>query len=287
MLFVILTVLAYLGFNLAIFLSIGQGGALAIAVANVIGALVTAAFFRRQLNGVKPWVAALGSIGILLIVVGLRQSHTYLPVSLSMEAVYNLFAISSWPLFVLLNLKWSKHFSERPNRFDLGCHFVMAGLVLTRFATYGEYVLSIASILWILVAVAGYSLFNVSIKLSAGSRATNVLMNVGGGLLITVYSLSFDGIGALSNWTPEYSWGLLLGGLSIFGIVWALGASYTFFGQKGQGSLVAPMVYDGLLIAAPSVMLVTGETGQLSVWTFVVAYLMLVVTFVRYRHHNK
>jgi len=286
---VLLTVVAYLFFNLAIWLSVGEGGLLALAGANALGATITLAFYyRKEVQGKgspKP-AAMIGAVGILLIVIGLRQAHATLPVSLSMEAVYNGFAIVSWPMFVALALLFPTHFTERPNKFDLGCHFLMAFLVAARFLTYGAVDWNIMSILWVVIAILGYAAFNVGIKLGKSHRATNITMNFAGALLVLGYALL---IGDLGYWqaSPRYLGGLFLGGAAIFGIVRELGASYGHFGAMKKGSLVAPLVYDGILVLSPTVMIVTGEWDKISVWTIVVGLGMLGVTVVRYRHHMK
>lgn len=284
---IFVTVFSYLMFNLAIWLAVGQGGLLALAGANVGGGLLTLAWFwKDQVKGksLPNWpVAALGAVGILLIVSGLRGTHASMPVSLGMEAVYNGFAMVSWPLFVALGTIWPKRFTDRPNRFDLSCHFVMAGLVAMRFQTYDGLVLNPSCLVYVAVAIAGYMCFNVSIKLAKGHRATNVTMNLGGAGLVAM--LAFV-TGDAGYWLPnvQHIGGAVLGCAAIFGIVRGLGAAYQHFGARQQASLVAPLVYDGILVASPSVMLVTGE--KISVWTVVLAAGMLAVTWTRYRHNT-
>lgn len=287
---VLMTVAAYLAFNLSIWLSIGKGGIPALAGANILGGLITLAWYYKKEVKNKGYpkftISFLGALGILLIVAGLRNAHASIPVSLSMESVYNGFACLSWPLFVLLNLRWPKTFSERPNRFDLGCHAAMAILVLTRFLTYGEVGWNFMAVIWVMVAIAGYMMFNISIKLGKAHRATNIAMNLLGGLLVAIMAACVGDFGQWS-WTGRYLFGLLLGGLAIFGIVKYLGASYGHFGALKKGSLVAPLVYDGILVASPLVMVITGEWSRISVWTLLVAAGMLAVTTLRYRHHMK
>ncbi len=279
------TIGAYLIFNLAVWFSLGKGGLTAMGLANMLGALATTLAYGAQIQkqGTTPrWlIAALGSLGILAIVVGLNGSHGHLPVSLSIEAVYNGFALASWPMFVALNLVWPKTFLEHPNRFDLGCHCLMAVMVYTRFATYGSYNLNLVGMAWIALAVAGYMLFNVGIKLAAGHRATTIAMNVGGGTLLCLAGV-FSGE-ALHLSSIATLGGAIMGGIGAFGVVRGLGSSYAHFGPLGKASLVAPLVYDGILVASPAIMVITGETP--TVWTFGVAAGMLAITVVRYRHH--
>lgn len=286
---VFLTVVAYLFFNLAIWLSVGEGGLLALAGANALGATITLVYyFRKEVKGKgspKP-AALIGAIGILLIVIGLRQAHATLPVSLSMEAVYNGFAIGSWPMFVALAVFFPTHFTERPNRFDLACHFVMAILVAARFLTYGNVDWNAMSILWVVIAILGYAAFNIGIKLGKSHRATNITMNFAGAGLVLVYAIIIGDIGFWEA-SPRYLGGLLLGGAAIFGIVRELGSSYSHFGAMKKGSLVAALVYDGILVLSPTVMIVTGEWDRISVWTILVGLGMLGVTVVRYQHHMK
>jgi len=200
------------------------------------------------------------------------------------EAVYNGFAIGSWPLFVLLAILWKNQFNEKPNWFDLGCHLAMATMVFGRFYTYpGNFQFTTIGMAWIAVAIAGYALFNISIKLSKGHRPTNVGMNIGGGLLLAAASLVW--YGGLNVEHLEWK-GIALGGLSILGIVWALGKSYAHFGAQKKASLVAPLVYDGLLVTAPLLSLATGEPTS---WTsgLAVGFGMLLITFVRWRYHSR
>jgi hypothetical protein len=231
----------------------------------------------------KWHVALLGSAGITCIVFGLIGAHGRLPVSLSVEAVYNGFAILSWPLFVLLNLKWSKQFTERPARFNLACHFAMAVMVCGRFATYpGDFTVTLAGAAFVALAIAGYVLFNISIKLSAGHRATNVTMNLGGGFVLMMMSvLSGNG-----GWGKLEPLGILLGGASIFRIVLFLGKSYGALGKINKASLVPPLVYDGILVLAPAIALVTREEMSLS-GSILLGLGMIAITALRWRHSNR
>lgn len=288
MIHILAAVVAYLLFNVAVWLAIAEGGLLALGGANILGGLVTITYFRKEVRGRgRPslFKAGLGAAGILFIVFGLRNAHAGLPVSLSMEAVYNTFAIISWPLFVALNMRWPRQFTERPNWFDLGCHFAMAGLVILRFYTYGSYTISMGTAAWIGMAVLGYVLFNVSIKVASGHRATNVTMNLIGGVLLVGFAL-LSGDSGHWQWSVNHAGGLLLGGAAIFFIVRELGASYGYFGSRGKASLVAPLVYDGILVASPVVMIATGEWQAISFATVFVALGMLTVTYIRYRHHS-
>ncbi len=286
--YVLATVISYLLFNVAIWLSLGMGGLIALGAANIFGAVATAISYSAQVRtqGLRPnwFVAVLGSFGILGIVVGLRGSHGHLPVSLSIEAVYNGFACLSWPMFVVLNQVWPNAFQERPNRFDLACHLLMVTMVVIRFTTYESYAFQITGVVWIMLAICGYMLFNISIKLAKGHRMTNITMNIGGGILLVLCgSLVRDGL--VFSWNLMLVYGSLLGGLAIFGIVKGLGESYNHFGRLGKASLVAPLVYDGILVASPAIMPISGEYP--SNWTFGVAISMLAITIIRYRHHAK
>ncbi len=291
MLWIIIAVVAYLSFNVAVWLAVGQGGIVALGVANILGGLLTAIKFRKELKA-KPnlKVAAMGAAGILAIVFGLRWSHSVLPVSLSMEAVYNLFALGTWPLFLLLHKWWPKGYPETPNWFDLVCHMAMFVLVVARFYTYGDFQIEFVAAASIFLAIVGYAWFNISIKTAAQleqgqRRPTNVAMNLIAGTSLVLLSFAIDTPSMVTS--TQNLLGLFLGGIAILGIVAALGGAYIHFGGRNQGSLVAPLVYDGLLVASPLVMFITGEGKHVSYWTFVVAILMLVVTIVRYQYHQR
>jgi hypothetical protein len=287
--YIIFAVISYLVFNLAIYASLGQGGLLALAAANFGGGIATLGWFwTTQVRGKgapRFVIAALGALGVLAIVVGIRGAQSALPVSLAMEAVYNGFAITSWPLFLLLGWAWPTKFQDRPGWFDLGCHGAMAALVALRFGTYAQ---EVTLTTWaagsVALAVGGYAAFNVAIKLAAGHRATNIAMNFIAATLLAGYAWIIGDSGHWA-WSVSHIGGALLGMVAIFGIVWSLGAAYGDFVPKKLGALVAPLVYDGILVASPLVMCVTGEL--LSVWTLVLAAGMLAVTVVRYRHHTR
>ena len=279
-------IIAYLAFNFGISLPSLTVGLVVMALANFLGAGVTATWFRKELQGwPKIGRALMGSLGIGLIVLGLINSHDGLPIALSVEAVYNGLAISSWPVFLLLTWRWPGRFGNRPNWFDLGCHLAMAGLVFTRFYLYpGSFELTAIKLVWIGVAIAGYLCFNISIKLAGGHRPTTILMNLGGGFLLTalaVYkgqftlNIGWDGFGAA-----------LLGGIAIFGIVWSLGKCYGHFGPKGQGPLVIPLVYDGLLVFAPVLSLFAGDKVT-PTYGVAVGLGMIFITYLRYWYHTR
>jgi len=60
--YIALSIISYLAFNLAIWLSIGDGGMIAMAMANFLGAGLTALFFRKELKGRVKWtVSMMGS----------------------------------------------------------------------------------------------------------------------------------------------------------------------------------------------------------------------------------
>lgn len=284
---IIKTVLAYLAFNVAVWLSLGEGGMWAIAVANLLGGVFTVIAFRKELSAnIRPalFISAMQGIGILLIVVGLRVAHGTLPVSISMEMVYNFFALLSWPLFAGLFLLFPTSFSDRPNRFDLGCHAVMAVLVFTRIWLYHLPLEQLWQALGpIATAVLGYMLFNTSIKLAKGHRATNICGNVFGGGFIIAAAVVLNDHPTISEWHWKHAAGAVLGGLAIYGIVKFLGESYAHFGKRGKASLVPPLVYDGILVASPLVIVVTFE--HVPPATLLVAIGMLVVTMVRYQWH--
>jgi len=288
---IIVTICAYLGFNVAVWLAIGHGGMVALGVANVLGGLMTALYFRKEMKGApKLHISALGAVGIVLIVLGLRWSHSVLPVTLSMEAVYNLFAIVTWPTFVLLHYIWPKKYQEEPGWFDLGCHAAMFLLVVARFATYGDVELTLATLAAVGTAILGYLWFNLSIRAAATlpekqRRPTNVTMNVLAGITLITLAMFYDAPSMVAS--GRNLTGLALGGISILGIVAALGSAYAHFGKLKLPSLVAPLVYDGILVASPILMVLTGETNSLSGWTVLVAAGMLAVTVVRYRYHRR
>jgi len=286
---IILTVASYLLFNIAVWISLGKGGLPALAMANILGGIFTTIRYRQQIRdtGMKPniKVALLGAIGIGCIVFGLRGAHQQLPVSISMELVYNSFAVSSWPLFVLLNVFWAKYFTERPNDFDLMCHGVMAIFVFLRIWSYNLDVDTIViSLPWVGIAVLGYVVFNLSIKLGRQHRATNIAMNLSGGVLLFIMAFLFSDFSNWQWWTPKYMMGAILGGIAIYGIVSRLGASYAVFTERSMSSLVAPLVYDGILVASPMVMVLTRE--QLSWPTVIIAAGMLLITAIRYKWHK-
>lgn len=288
---ILATIGAYLAFNLAVWLAIGEGGLIALGIANITGGALTALQFRKEMKDIpRLRVSALGAFGIILVVLGLRWSHSVLPVTLSMEAVYNLFAVCTWPLFVLLHFVWPKKYKEKPTRFDLLCHVAMFALVVTRFATYGDVDISIAAVAAVGTAIAGYVCFNLSIqaakRLPQGQqRPTNVAMNGLAGAILVGLAFYADNPGMVAS--SRNLLGLALGGVAILGIVAALGASYAHFGKLKMPSLVAPLVYDGILVASPILMIFTGETTHLSGWTVLVAAGMLAVTVVRYRYHRR
>ncbi|MBD3311072.1 MAG: hypothetical protein GF349_01065 [Candidatus Magasanikbacteria bacterium] len=216
--------------------------------------------------------------------VGLRGGHSELDVSISMEMVYNGFAISSWPLFLLLNRFWSKNFQEKPNRFDLYCHGLMGLLVYMRIMTCDQKDLIVSATPSIIIAIAGYALFNISIKLSNGHRATNITMNMGGGTLLLVYATILKDIGHW-DWDPIFIGGFILGAIGIFMLVRELGQSYIHFGHKGQASIVSPLVYDGILVGSPLVTLITDDMPDEWLFIIPIAFGMLLMTMIRYRHH--
>ena len=72
--FIVVTIFGYLVFNVAVWLSIGTGGIIAMALANFLGAVLTAVYFRKEItvgSKAKKGIAVMGSVGILLIVLGL------------------------------------------------------------------------------------------------------------------------------------------------------------------------------------------------------------------------
>lgn len=285
MLWIGMTVIAYLVFNLAVYISLGTGGIIAMGGANITASAVTAVVFWQAIKASgKPRleISLLGGIGIVLIVVGLRVSHARFPdLALSLEGVYNGFAVSSWFIFITLNHFLADEFPERPNDFDAICHLLMGLLVVGRFYQFGLQLIP-AAVLWgVIPAILGYTLFNISIKLAHGHRATNVMMNVIGGFGLIVGGLVTGGGDGVSFVNHANAAGLLLGGCSIFGIVYCLGKAYSRF---ERASLVPPLVYDGILIGSPTLScLVTGN--PLSFWTVWTGVGMVLVTIVRYKYH--
>jgi hypothetical protein len=205
-----------------------------------------------------------------------------MPVYLSMEAVYNGFAVVSWPLFVLLGVFLPQRFADRPNRVDLLAHTAMSFMVIARFWN-AEVVWTGISVGGVILAILGYALFNIAIKLAAGHRATNVTMN---GIAVCMLAVLSCMLESGSRWSAFHGAGAALGGAAVFTIVRELGASYKWFGSRKQASLVAPLVYDGLLIVSPLVTIVTG--GFIHDWPRMVSTAagMIAITVFRWWYHT-
>jgi hypothetical protein len=281
--YIALTIICYLLFNFAIILS--ASNLLALAGANFLGGIITGIYFRHEIiiQDKRPrcLISIMGAIGILLIVLGLRGVYLHFPPSLGMEAVYNGFTIASWPLFLLLSLVWSSKFKEKPRLFDLYAHLAMAVYVAFRFGIHGEW-FPVKAFFWVLVAILGYCLYNISIKTADNHRATNILMNFTGGILLILWTV-FAGEYKAVAYLPLVA-ATLLGGMAICGIVWGLGQSYIHFGKKNLATLVPLLVYDGIIISATVLGSILRE--GVVVWAIVTATGMLSVTALRYIYHS-
>lgn len=278
---------AYVFFNIAVWASIGHGGLIALAAANALGGAITMAmYWRSEIVGrgmPRFWIALLGACGVAGIVGGLRVAHASMPVHLGMEAVYNGFALISWPMFVMLRVFAPTRFTDRPTTVDLVCHGIMASLVTARFWN-AQVEWSGQVIAAVCFAITGYAVFNVAIKLAVGHRATNLAMNGFAALLLIILALVAGE--SASEWSTIHVGAAVLGGTAVFLIVRELGACYRWFGNQGLGSLVAPLVYDGLLIASPVVTLITG--GDIHEWPLMLttAIGMVAVTLFRWWYHT-
>ncbi len=281
-----LAVLWYLGFNLSVWMSLGEGGILAVAAANIIGATLTAIRYRdeiaRDARRTDLFVALLGAVGILIIVMGLRQTHNMLPVSIAMEMVYSGFACVSWFFFTAFNIVFRTYLNELPKRFDVYCHIGMGVLVATRASLYNANILQSSAWKWVFLTVCGYCLYNLSLKLGRQHRLTNIAMNTVGALLLIAWAIQTNDYGQW-QWSARFVGGALLGGISVWGIVSRLGAAYAHFRALGVPSIVAPMVYDGIILMSPIVIVVAHDAFTPPMVPVMIG--MMAIAVVRYRYH--
>ncbi|MBU1119506.1 hypothetical protein KKH43_06515 [Patescibacteria group bacterium] len=240
MIYVFLTIIAYILFNFSI---IEAGNSLLnIAIANVIGGLFTM-WWRKG----RPWKGNLlhaipGAIGIPLIVYGLSFSHKSLQAPGEvMEVVYDIFIVS----FTITLWAFNK---TKMAKVDMPRHLVMLALVGLRLVIHWKSHWTFMSFVPVLVAVLGYILFNTSIKISQNNPSTNSLMNILGGVVLALSGLFVPGV---TVELTSISWVAAFSGGSILLLVWAFGSSYgsKFFAKCVE--VVPAMVYDGLLLAAP------------------------------------
>lgn len=286
---ILVAVLCYLVHSVAIDALKGPGGFWGLVAVEFLAAFVMAVLYRKQIweqRGlpIKWGVAFIGGSGIGIIMVALPWVYRVLPVSLGMEAVYNGLAIFSWPVFILLHLRWKKRFQERPNRFDLGCHLLMFILVIGRFGTYEGVFDLLGAAIPTALAIGAYLMLNISIKFAEQHRVTLILLYIIGGVWVGGIGL-LNGV-ELPQWdTPSFYIAIIADTCAVLGILVILGVAYKRFGERAQSSLVIPLVYDGILVGTPLVITVTGES--MSIWTFVLSAAMLLVSLVRYHHHNK
>lgn len=285
MIYVLLTVVSYLLFNWGVWLSTLGGSELAVGIGYLVGCGLIGLKFNGQIkqqraSPIKWKLVLFGTTSILVTINALRYAHSQLPLSLSMEAIYNGLALGTWPTFLILHRFWPATFKDRPKWFDLGCHAVMLLLVLTRFLTYGEYHLTGWTILAIVCGAAGYIGVNIAVMLIAGHRVSNILIVAIAALILLCGQIGW-GAAATWSWNLQSLGAVTLVALASYGIPVYLTAAYAHF--KSLASLVPPLVFDSLLVASPLMMVVRGEL--ISIWTVIVAVGMVVVTVARYRYH--
>lgn len=283
---VLYTVGCYLLFNLGVYYSTLGGSDLALGVGYILGCVLIrwrlANQIRQQSQLPINWWCVIGNaVSILVTANALRYAHARVPLSLSMEAVYNGLAMLSWPTFLLLGNFWPKHFSDKPKAFDLLCHGLMFLLVATRFNTYGAYSIDAATWAALACAAIGYIGVNVTIKLFKGHRLSSIY----GILLAAVILLAgqfYSGAWQLWSLNGYFVISLVLVSIASYGIPVYLAGAYAHF--KSLSSLVPPLVYDTLLVTSPLVMIVRHEV--ISPWTIGVGIGMIIVTVIRFRYHT-
>lgn len=241
-------IVGYILVNIAILES--GNGLLNLGLMNFGAGIITALIFFKELKAWPRWLAAFsGALGVAGVIFGLRWSHESLQnPAATIEVIYDLLVISSvvvWWLFEKpLGLAKTKI-----HGFDLWIHAYMAFLVASRLWYHWEDHWTLLSFAPVLLAVAGYHIFNFSIRIAQktpeATRSTNVAMNVTGGLILIAISF-FVGGDALS-----LNHASIIGVVAVTMIVYFLGVGYKNFGPKGLSSLVPALTYDGLLIFAP------------------------------------
>lgn len=242
----------YILFNVAI---IESGSALInLGLLNLFAGLITWGIFRSQVKAWPMWDKALiGVMGIVCIVFGLRFTHVSLQnPAVTIEFIYDLVVITSVAVWALVEKPLGLQ-KTKVHGFDIWLHIIMAFLVTIRIAYHWQPEWTLWSFLPGLIAVAGYHLFNIGIRLAQKvperTRSTNVAMNIIGGLVLLAAAFVTGGE-ALQIGTPA-----ILGTIAVVMIVYALGEAYKNLGPKGLSSLVPVATYDGLLILAPIAML--------------------------------
>jgi hypothetical protein len=251
----LLTVLGYIFFNIAVIESGHSTLNLGLMNAGVVACII----FRHQLKAWPRWgVSVLGALGILAIVYGLRWTHAALqdPANV-MEVIYDLVVFTSVGLWMVVERPLGLQ-PTKVNPFDVVLHVIMACLVLTRLQIHWQDGWEPITFLPAGLAVIGYWLFNVSVRVAQkepkSTRSTNVTMNVIAGLALCC--LAFVEGGAATT----LSWVVVLGIFALVLIVYFIGRSYAVLGPMKMAPFVMVGIYDGLLIFAPLAMLLVYAT---------------------------
>src|SRR3990167_6408976 len=245
---ILAAIIGYILFNVAV---IESGTAvLNYGLMNFTAGMLTLMIFRKEIRSYPKWeVSILGAIGIIAILFGLRWTHSSLQdPSSTMEVIYYLVVVSSVGLWALVEGPLGLQHTKL-RKFDIVLHVCMLLLVTSRLMVHWSDGWNFASFAPALLAVIGYWLFNVSVRLSqkdpGATRITNVTMNLVAGSLLICLSVVLGGEFATVNH------GSLIGSVAILVIVYALGVAYRSFGPIGLAPMVVAGTYDGLLVFAP------------------------------------
>lgn len=269
------TVASYTGFNSA--LALAGGSLAASAVMNALGGTIRASeplIQRRKRQRANILVGLLGGFAVTFIAAPLWIA-------------YQIFGTTGTIIIVvydcmLLVVTYAGEKLGISKKMQLP-EYIIAGLItaIVAFRLWYHSDIHWSPILIILVVLItlGYVLFNHAVRMSKGSVTTQVLINWFGALILSLAAVAVRLVSftlnvpctfscSLTNFDLRTIIGIVIGGISIYGIVKSLAGMYKFLDLRSLPQvksdlswLTMPLVYEGLIVfGSPALSALFGRT---------------------------
>lgn len=263
------TITGYLSFNVIV----GNSSIMVLGFVNLAGALGTAGLANKNLfwktdQGhlrlkFPEWTVGItGSIGVVLIAIGLKFSQMQLGTFATMQLVYDGFVITG-SVLSLIEEKTQGKMRSPSFRFNIALHLFMALIVAMHIYTNWEWDVDVFmhALLFVLTGILGYHLFNRALSSASDQTkmTTNISMNILAGISLCALSPFFDS----STFASTDLLKIAGGGVALLLIVGGLGTAYRRFKQFDLAYLVPVLVYDGLLIAPALLQMLDNPHGHI------------------------
>ncbi len=256
---------------------------LAMALAQAVGGMLCLRHAAGAQSTPLTWrrvgAVGLGGMAVVLVATSIPRAYAALSPDLGAGLVYDGLVLLSPFFFWAMPKKLGSGIGQRVSMFDISMTLLMTGLVVWRAVSHWRTGLPLSGFWFIGIAIGGYLLINLSIKLLPGDSRAHAGINFLAAALLATW-------GAASQPFPDLAL-LMLGGIGggIASRTITRGLS-TAYMQFTDPALVIGLVYDGFITVGPLILqLLAGKPLLIS--DLLISAGCLAITLVRYQYHER